>query len=131
MGRKPSKARRVLRRRDLDHSKSAVLNSLGSPASRRVYDFAIDEFIGSKRPARPHGQTAIFGKFLAKSPVLRQLQPRLFTATAWNLFSSRVPDLHLICLGSLVGRKGRFPDLIRGLQPFLPAFDIAVDLAPI
>jgi site-specific recombinase XerC len=45
MGRKPSKPRRVLRLRDLDHSKSAVLNSLGSPASRRVYEFAIDEFI--------------------------------------------------------------------------------------
>ncbi len=44
MGRKPSKARRVLRLRDLDQSKSAVLNSLGSPASRRVYKFAIDEF---------------------------------------------------------------------------------------
>jgi len=35
----------VLRLRDLDHSKSAVLNSLGSPASRRAYEFAIDEFI--------------------------------------------------------------------------------------
>src|SRR5512142_363775 len=43
---KPSKPRRVvLRLRDLDHSKSAVLNSLGSPASRRAYEFAIDEFI--------------------------------------------------------------------------------------
>jgi hypothetical protein len=46
MGKKPSKPRRVvLRLRDLDHSKSAVLNSLGSPASRRAYEFAIDEFI--------------------------------------------------------------------------------------
>ena len=34
-----------LRRRDLDQSKAAVLNSLGSPASRRAYGFAIDEFI--------------------------------------------------------------------------------------
>src|SRR5512142_2805511 len=43
---KPSKPRRVvLRLRDLDHSKSAVLNSLGSPASRRAYEFAIEEFI--------------------------------------------------------------------------------------
>lgn len=47
MGKKTSKPRRaVLRLRDLDHSKSAVLNSLGSPASRRAYEFAIDEFIG-------------------------------------------------------------------------------------
>jgi integrase len=29
----------------LDHSKLAVLNSLTSPASRRVYEYAIDEFI--------------------------------------------------------------------------------------
>lgn len=47
MRKKRSKPRRtVLRLRDLDHSKSAVLNSLASPASRRAYDFAIDEFIG-------------------------------------------------------------------------------------
>ena len=46
MGKKPSKPRRsVLRLRDLDQSKSAVLNSLGSPASRRAYEYAIDEFI--------------------------------------------------------------------------------------
>ena len=46
MGKKASKPRRaVLRLRDLDHSKSTVLNSLGSPASRRAYEFAIDEFI--------------------------------------------------------------------------------------
>jgi hypothetical protein len=30
---------------DLDHSKLAVLNSLTSPASRRVYEYAIDQFI--------------------------------------------------------------------------------------
>ena len=46
MGKKASKPRRiVLRLRDLYHSESAVLNSLGSPASRRAYEFAIDEFI--------------------------------------------------------------------------------------
>lgn len=46
MRQKPSKPRRVvLRLRDLDCSRSAVLNSLGSPASRRAYEFAIDEFI--------------------------------------------------------------------------------------
>src|SRR6266576_2445871 len=37
--------RRVLRLPDLDHCKLAVLNSLGSPASRRVYEYAIDQFI--------------------------------------------------------------------------------------
>ena len=42
---KPNYRRRVLRLPDLDHCKSAVLNSLGSPASRRVYGYAIDQFI--------------------------------------------------------------------------------------
>jgi hypothetical protein len=42
---KPNDRRRVLRLPDLDHCKSAVLASLGSPASRRVYEYAIDQFI--------------------------------------------------------------------------------------
>ena len=42
---KPNYRRRVLRLPDLDHRKRAVLNSLGSPASRRVYEYAIDQFI--------------------------------------------------------------------------------------
>ena len=37
--------RTVLRLPDLDHSKVAVLNGLTSPSSRRVYQFAIDQFI--------------------------------------------------------------------------------------
>ena len=48
MGKKkvqPNYRRRTLRLPDLDHSKLAVLNSLGSPASRRVYAFALDRFI--------------------------------------------------------------------------------------
>jgi site-specific recombinase XerD len=42
---KPNYHRRMLRLPDLDHCKVAVLNSLGSPASRRVYEYAIDQFI--------------------------------------------------------------------------------------
>src|SRR5215831_3803941 len=42
---KPNYRRRVLRLPDLDHCKTAVLNSLGSPASRRVYEYAIDQFV--------------------------------------------------------------------------------------
>src|SRR4249920_353005 len=42
---KPNYRRRVLRLPDLDHCKLAVLNSLGSPDSRRVYECAIDQFI--------------------------------------------------------------------------------------
>ena len=37
--------RTVLRLPDRDHSKVAVLNSLTSPSSRRVYQFAIDQFV--------------------------------------------------------------------------------------
>jgi len=42
---KPNYGRRVLRLPDLDHCKMAVLNSLGCPASRRVDEYAIDQFI--------------------------------------------------------------------------------------
>jgi integrase len=48
MGKKkvqPNYRRRTLRLPDLDHSKLAVLNSLRSPGSRRVYEFALDQFI--------------------------------------------------------------------------------------
>ena len=39
------KPKRVLRLPDLDHAKTAVLNTLGSPDSERSYRFAIDDFI--------------------------------------------------------------------------------------
>ena len=42
---KPNYRRIVLRLPDLDHSEMAVLNSLTSPGSRRVYQFAINQFI--------------------------------------------------------------------------------------
>ena len=42
---KPNYRRRLLRLPDLDHCKRAVLNSLGSPGSRWVYEYAIDQFI--------------------------------------------------------------------------------------
>src|SRR5712664_1735965 len=48
MGKKktqPNYRRTVLRLPDLDHSKAAVLNSLTSPGSRRVYQYAIEQFI--------------------------------------------------------------------------------------
>ena len=41
----PNYRRRTLRLPDLDHSKLAVLNSLASPGSRRVYEYALDQFI--------------------------------------------------------------------------------------
>jgi len=46
----PNYRRRLLRLPDLDHCKRTVLNSLGSPASRRVYEYAIDQFIALTGP---------------------------------------------------------------------------------
>src|SRR6202049_1014651 len=37
--------KRILRLPDLDHAKTAVLNTLGSPESQRSYRFAIEDFI--------------------------------------------------------------------------------------
>ena len=45
MPKKKTTRRAVLRLPDLDHSKSAVLNTLRSPGSRRAYEFALNEFI--------------------------------------------------------------------------------------
>jgi site-specific recombinase XerD len=44
-GAKANYRRVVMRLPDLDHCKSAVLNSLSSVASRRVYQYAIEQFI--------------------------------------------------------------------------------------
>jgi site-specific recombinase XerD len=43
--RKPACRKIVLRLPDLDQAKSAVLNSLSSPSSRRNYKFAMEQFI--------------------------------------------------------------------------------------
>src|SRR6516165_3029812 len=37
--------KRVLRLADLDYAKRSVLNTLGSPASQRAYEFGIDDFV--------------------------------------------------------------------------------------
>jgi hypothetical protein len=42
---KPARPKRTLRLPDLDHAKTAVLNTLNSPDSQRSYRFAIDDFI--------------------------------------------------------------------------------------
>jgi len=47
---KPNYRRIVLRLPDLDHCKLVVLNSLTSPASRRVYHYAIQQFIAGTAP---------------------------------------------------------------------------------
>lgn len=43
--RKKKIARRVLRLPDLDFAKRAVLNALGSPESKRAYEFAVGDFV--------------------------------------------------------------------------------------
>ena len=43
--RKKKTPKRVLRLPDLDYAKGAVLNTLGSPTSKRSYEFAIDDFV--------------------------------------------------------------------------------------
>jgi integrase len=43
--RRKKNPKRVLRLPDLDYAKGAVLNTLGSPASKRAYGFSIDDFI--------------------------------------------------------------------------------------
>src|SRR5579871_2882561 len=43
--RRKATPKRVLRLPDLDYAKRTVLNTLASPASKRAYDFAIDDFV--------------------------------------------------------------------------------------
>jgi site-specific recombinase XerD len=43
--RKKKTPKRVLRLPDLDYAKGAVLNTLGSPESKRAYQFAIEDFV--------------------------------------------------------------------------------------
>ena len=43
--RKNKAPKRVLRLPDLDYAKGAVLNTLGSPESKRAYQFAINDFV--------------------------------------------------------------------------------------
>jgi hypothetical protein len=43
--RKKTIPKRILRLPDLDYAKRSVLNSLGSPASKRAYEFGIDDFV--------------------------------------------------------------------------------------
>src|SRR5215471_80250 len=43
--RKKRTPKRILRLPDLDFAKRSVLNSLGSPASKRAYEFGIDDFV--------------------------------------------------------------------------------------
>src|SRR3984885_7623944 len=54
-------AKNVLRLPDLDHSKTSVLQSLGSVASKRTYAFAINDFIAwyCSEPCLAFGRTVV------------------------------------------------------------------------
>ena len=54
-------AKNVLRLPDLDHSKTSVLQSLGSVASKRTYAFAINDFIAwyCSEPRLAFGRTVV------------------------------------------------------------------------
>jgi hypothetical protein len=65
----------VLRLPDLDHSRSSVLQSLGSTASKRTYGFAIDDFIGA---SAAFGRTVVLRYRYELEP--RQLAPARLAA---------------------------------------------------
>ena len=80
--------RSVLRLPDLDHSKSSVLQSLGSVASQRTYGFAIDDFISwyCSEPRLAFGRTVVLRyRYYLES---RQLAPATI-----NLRLAAVPRL--------------------------------------
>jgi hypothetical protein len=54
-------AKNTLRLPDLDHSKTSVLQSLGSVASKRTYAFAINDFIAwyCSEPRLAFGRTVV------------------------------------------------------------------------
>jgi site-specific recombinase XerD len=58
---KPRSTRTILRLPDLDHSKSSVLQSLGSAASKRTYGAAIEDFIEwyCSEPRLAFGRTVV------------------------------------------------------------------------
>ncbi len=72
--------KRVLRLPDLDCAKRAVLNTLGSPASRRAYEFAIDDFVAwyCSEPRLAFGRTVVLRYRL-------ELEGRLLAPATINL----------------------------------------------
>jgi hypothetical protein len=59
----------------LDHSRSAVLDSLRSPKSKRGYRHAIDEFIQDEEPSAPHSCHSFLAKGHQHLPIGVGLEP--------------------------------------------------------
>src|SRR6202162_4380556 len=74
------KPKRVLRLPDLDHSKAAVLNTLGSQESQRSYRFAIEDFIAwyCSEPRLAFNKTVVLRYRL-------QLEARYLSASTINV----------------------------------------------
>jgi len=70
----------LLRLPDLDHTKTAVLNSLTSPASRRVYQYAIDKFIACT--VRNRGSHSIESLWSATEFIWNPARWRLIPSTS-------------------------------------------------
>jgi hypothetical protein len=105
MRKRSSKVRRaVLRLRDLDHSKAAVLNSLGSPASRRAYEFAIDDFIAwyCSEPRLAFGRIVV--TWFRMSPNPASLRLRVFLRIMRRSRHPRMPPLQQTASCRATGR---------------------------
>jgi hypothetical protein len=78
--------KRVLRLPDLDHAKTAVSNTLGSPDSERSYRFAIDDFIAwyCSEPRLAFNKTVVLRYRF-------QLEARHLSASTINVRLAAVP----------------------------------------
>ena len=104
---KPNYRRAVLRLPDLDHSKLTVLNSLSSPGSRRVYQYAIEQFIAwyCSEPRDSH-------KIATKLEVLTLSveEAKKIGDSGWEAFGkhySRCRGITLLSLPALNAEKDR------------------------
>ncbi len=81
--------KRVLRLPDLDFAKSAVLNTLRSPESKRSYRFAIDDFVAwyCSEPRIAFNKTVVLRYRL-------ELESRRLSSSTINVASRRFADSH-------------------------------------
>ena len=113
--RKKKAPKRVLRLPDLDYAKGAVLNTLGSPASKRSYEFAIDDFVAwyCSEPRLAFSKTVVLRYRLELES--RHLAPATIKASSRRV---RFP-LALLCFHRVTG-PGAAVRQQRGQTPILP-----------
>jgi hypothetical protein len=103
------KPKRVLRLPDLDHAKTAVLNTLGSPASQRSYRFAIEDFVAwyCSEPRLSFNKTVVLRYRL-------QLEARHLSASTINVRLAAVRRLAYEAADSgLLSPESTLPMLVR------------------